>query len=377
MVINPFFISGKIDPRFFCDRERESQELIRLIDNGNNVVLISPRRMGKTGLIHFCYSRPEIEENYFTFFIDILQTSSLREFIFLLGREIFRKLASKGKRMVTGFVQTLKSLTGKFGYDVSSGLPTFDVRLGDIVEPELTLEEIFRYLANAKRPCVVAIDEFQQIARYPEKNVEAMLRAHLQQSTNCSFIFSGSQRHILREMFLESARPFYNSATIINLEAIPEVKYVEFIEDMFRLMGKEIEAGLAREIYGMFEGHTFYVQRVCNEAFSFTPEGGRCDGRKLHDAIENILGSLDTLYREILQGLTLKQKELLYAIAMEKKARGVTSEGFIRKYALASASSVQSTLRKLMDHDIVMRKEDTYQVADRFFDLWLREAILS
>ena len=77
---NPFVVTGKIAPEYFCDRVEESARLIKSVTNGNNLVIISPRRMGKTGLIQFCYDKPEIREEYYTFFIDILHTSSLREF---------------------------------------------------------------------------------------------------------------------------------------------------------------------------------------------------------------------------------------------------------------------------------------------------------
>ena len=163
-VINPFIVTGKIAPPYFCDRVQESARLIKSLTNGNNMVIISPRRMGKTGLIQFCYEKPKIREEYYTFFIDILHTSSLREFTYLLGRAVYETLLPRSEKMVKLFVQTLKSISGKFGFDPLTGLPTFNVELGDIDRPEYTLEEIFRLLASADKPCIVAIDEFQQIS---------------------------------------------------------------------------------------------------------------------------------------------------------------------------------------------------------------------
>lgn len=153
--INPFVVTGKIEPEYFCDRESESARLIKSIANGNNSVVISPRRMGKTGLIQFCYDKEEIGRNYYTFFIDILHTSSLREFTYLLGREIYETLLPQSKKMINLFVRTLKSISGRFGFDPVSGMPTFGIELGDIEHPEYTLEEIFRYLADADKPCDV------------------------------------------------------------------------------------------------------------------------------------------------------------------------------------------------------------------------------
>ena len=109
-VINPFIVTGKIEPEYFCDRIQESARLIKSVTNGNNMVIISPRRMGKTGLIQFCYEKPEIREEYYTFFIDILHTSGLREFTYLLGREIYETLLPRSRKMTNLFIQTLKSV---------------------------------------------------------------------------------------------------------------------------------------------------------------------------------------------------------------------------------------------------------------------------
>ena len=150
--INPFIVTGKIEPQYFCDRVQESARLVKSITNGNNMVIISPRRMGKTGLIQYCYEKPEIKNNYYTFFIDILHTSSLREFTYILGKEIFETLTPRSKKMARLFVQTLKSISGRFGFDPLTNLPTFNVELGDIDRPEYTLEEVFKYLALADKP---------------------------------------------------------------------------------------------------------------------------------------------------------------------------------------------------------------------------------
>ena len=105
---NPFIVTGLIEKEYFCDRINESAKLVKSVTNGNNLVLISPRRMGKTGLIRFCYDMPEIKNDYYTFFIDILHTSSLREFTYTLGKEIFESLQPQSRKMASSFLQTLK-----------------------------------------------------------------------------------------------------------------------------------------------------------------------------------------------------------------------------------------------------------------------------
>ena len=157
---NPFIINGIVPDEYFCDRVHETDKLIKCIGNQTNVLLTSPRRMGKTQLIRHVYNQNEISENYHTFYVDIYSTTSLHEFILLLSKEIYTQLVPKGRQALDVFISVLKSLTGSFGYDPMTGLPVFDVRLGDIRSPELTLSEIFSYLENTDKPCVCTIAKF-------------------------------------------------------------------------------------------------------------------------------------------------------------------------------------------------------------------------
>lgn len=372
---NPFIVTGKIEPEYFCDRVHESARLIKSIMNGNNLVIISPRRMGKTGLIQFCYDKPEIANEYYTFFIDILHTSSLREFTYLLGRAIYDALLPRSRKMASLFVQTIKSISGKFGFDPITNMPTFNIELGDIDKPEFTLEEIFRYLANADKPCIVAIDEFQQIAKYPEKNIEALLRTHIQKLRNSNFIFAGSERHMMQEMFTSSARPFYNSADILELKAISTEVYIPFVVGHFEKRNKRIAADNVQWVYELFKGHTYYIQRTFNEAFADTSENEECTREIIEDAIDNMVVSNDTIFREILSNIPEKQKALLYAIAKDGEATQITSAQFVKRHALQSASSVQAATKKLLERDIITQINKVYSVTDKLFAMWIMKTI--
>ncbi len=368
---NPFIVTGKIPAAYFCDRNIESQELIHKLSNGNNVVLISPRRMGKTGLIHFCYEDEAIKNEYFTFFVDILHTSNLREFTYNLGRSIYKELVPKGKRLVKGFIQTLKSISGKFSVNSLDGSLAFGLELGDIANPELTLEEIFNYLETASKPCIMSIDEFQQITHYPEKNIEALIRSHIQNMHNCHFVFAGSERSIMQEMFALSARPFYQSADILELNEIPFDTYQAFVIRLFNEFQRNINPDVVEFVYHLFKGHTFYMQRIFNEAFSNTMKGKNCDRQIINDAIESILNDKETTYKEILSEIPEKQKPLLYAIAREGTAVGLTSTAFLKRHGLPSASSVQSAVKQLLNQGFITVIHQKYSVTDKFFALWI------
>lgn len=372
---NPFIVTGKIEPEYFCDRVNESSRLIKSITNGNNLVIISPRRMGKTGLIQFCYDKPEIANEYYTFFIDILHTSSLRELTYLLGRAIYDALLPRSRKMASLFVQTIKSISGKFGFDPITNMPTFNIELGDIERPEYTLEEIFHYLANADKPCIVAIDEFQQIAKYPEKNIEALLRTHIQKLRNCNFIFAGSERHMMQEMFTSSARPFYHSADILELKAIATEIYIPFIVGHFEKRNKRVTIENVEWVYNLFKGHTYYIQRTFNEAFADTSEDEECTREIIEGAIDNMIASNDTIFREILSNIPEKQKALLYAIAKDGEATQITSIAFIKRHALSSASSVQAAAKKLLERDTITEINKIYSITDKLFAMWITRTI--
>jgi hypothetical protein len=370
-VNNPFIVTGKIEAEYFCDRVTESARVIKTITNGNNLVIISPRRMGKTGLIQFCYDKPQIAEEYYTFFIDILHTSSLREYTYTLGRTIFDTLLPRSKKMTSLFVQTIKSISGKFGFDPMTSMPTFNVELGDLEQPEYTLEEIFKYLASADKPCVVAIDEFQQIAKYPEKNIEALLRTHIQKLANCNFIFAGSERHMMQEMFTSSARPFYNSSDLLELRPIALDIYIPFVCGHFEKRNRYILPENVEWVYSLFKGHTYYIQRTFNEAFAVTAEGDECTMEIIKSAIDNMVASNDTIFREILSNIPEKQKALLYAIAKDGEAKNITSTEFIKRHSLPSASSVQSSARILLEKDYITCINKVYTLTDKLFAMWI------
>lgn len=370
--INPFIVGGYLSPHYFCGRELETKELIYNITNGRNVALISTRRMGKTGLIKHCFYQDAIQENYYTFFIDIYATSSLKEFVFALGREIFEKLKPKGRKMIDNFFSVISSLRVGFKLDSVTGEPTLDIGLGDIHAAEVTLEEIFVYLEQAEKPCIVAIDEFQQIGIYPEKNVEAILRTKVQHCRNSNFVFAGSQRHIMMNMFNSPSRPFYQSVSMMHLGAIGLDAYKPFVERLFEENGKKITGGLIENVYDSFEGHTWYVQWLLNELFALTDKQQICDKPMMSVALDNIIARQEFTCQEIFSRLPEKQKEILIAIAKEHKAKAVTSTQFIKKYKLSSSSSVQSGLKGLLEKDVVTQEEGVYQVYDRLFAIWIR-----
>lgn len=371
IVLNPFVVGKYVSDKYFCDREKETEFLIKQVENGRNVALISPRRMGKTGLVQHCFQQSHLSDSYYTFFVDIYATSSLAEFVYLLGKNIYETLKPKRTAWTEKFFQMIASLRVGFKLDAVTGEPGFDIGLGDIQAPRTTLDEIFRYLESADKPCIVAIDEFQQIGSYEEKNVEALLRTKIQQCKQTLFIYAGSKRHLMSNMFHSSSKPFYQSAISMGLEPIPMDAYVEFADRLFEERGKHVSHELVEKVYTMFDGCTWFVQMMMNELFALTGYDDICGVEMLDEARRNVIQAQESNYKDLLSRLAPKQKLLLQAIAKEGVVRGITSSTFIKKYNLASASSVQAALRPLLKNDIVTQNEDTYRVYDYFFSEWL------
>ena len=369
--INPFIVSGKIPEAYFCDRIDESIQLERSLTNQLNVVLTSSRRMGKTSLVDFVFDKPSISDEYITIFVDILQTTTFREFIFSLGTAVFDAVASRSEKWRKQFVTFMKSLSGSFGYDPIQNTPTFDVRLGDIQLPEYTLREIFQYLESVDKRCLLVIDEFQQITRYPEKNVEEILRTHIQKLSNANFVFSGSRRRLMEEMFFSAKRPFYQSAKPLRLEAINQDVYFDFALTHFQQAGKNISKEAFTYVYETFWGVTLYVQRLMKDAYIETLPGTTCDVDMVKRLTEDYIRENDSHLREQLSFITEAQKELLYAIHAEGQVQSITSSAFNRKHRLRSPSSTQSAALKLLEYDLITRKEKIYSLSDPLMDLWL------
>ena len=372
-MMNPFITKGYAGPEYFCDRSKETKTLVELTTNGNHMALIAPRRVGKTDLIQHCFQQPAIKDQFYTFHIDIYATTSLRDFVNVLGRSILESLKPRGRRVWEGFVTTLRSLQAKMSFDINNN-PSWSIGLGDIENPATTLDEIFSYLNNADRPCLVAIDEFQQITRYTDdKNVEAVLRTYMQRCLNGTFIFAGSKRHLMTEIFTSPSRPFYQSVVIMNLKRISLPTYKAFAQELFQREGKSLEGNVVEAVYEQFDGITLCLQRIMNVLFLKTHEGGTCDITMLPDAISYILDLFSESFEMLLNNIPEKQREVFMAIAQEGKAKGITGKAFLKRYHLQTASVVTSAVRGLLEKDFITLDDGAYFVYDPFFALWLRQ----
>lgn len=367
---NPFVTNGYAGAEYFCDRVQETASLRELLLNENNVALISPRRLGKTDLIWHVFDDDEIRSTYYCFVVDIYATKNLSDFVSMLGKSVMDELRPKGKRAWEKFISVVSSLRSEISFDMN-GVPTLSAGLRAISNPYVTLDEIFTYLNQADKPCLVAIDEFQQITRYNDDTVEATIRTYVQRCTNAHFIFSGSQRHIMNEMFTSPSRPFYQAVSIMNLQPLDLEVYTNFCVGKFEQAGKHLDPDVVSTLYQRFNAVTSYMHRILNVLYSKTSEGETCTVPMVDDAIGFILRMSSDTYESLYYQMPEKQRMLFLAIAKEGRATMVTSGRFINKHRLNSASSVSSALKGLLEKDFITMDKNAYSVYDQFFSLWL------
>ncbi len=362
---NPFLIKGYQGPEFFCDRTRETTKLVAAIENGRDVTLIAPRRYGKTGLIRNVFHK--LRENYVVVYIDIYSTRCLADFVRVFSSAVVGALDSRmekiGKDIWTFFKSCRPTVTpqedgsARFSFDVS---PT---------SAELTLEETFTYLKARKRACVIAIDEFQQVREYPEKGIEALLRGYIQFVDSAHFIFAGSKRHMMEEMFALPRGPFYQSTQLMALDVIDKDAYRAFAANFF----KEARLGFADSafdrLYAQFGGITWYVQAVLNRAWE-SPSGLANDA-VVQECVDTLVEEGAFTYHDLLFSQTTAGQLVLMAIAKEGIIAEVSGRDFVSKYNLPSPSTIRSIVSDLLARDLLYRTDQGVVVYDRIFSIWL------
>jgi len=371
LIENPFSVNVYQGSDYFCDRESETNRLLSDIRNGSSVTLFSIRRIGKTGLLHHLLN--QLPVGWKGIYIDILATENLNQFLNLLATAIIKSVPEKspfGKRIWT----FIKSLRPMISFDNLTGEPqaSFDIKRKDV---ELNINSVLQFLEQQDLRILIVIDEFQQIVHYPEQNTDAWLRTIIQKLSNITFIFSGSQQHLMLELFTAPQRPFYRSTQLLKLEKLDKVVYCDFIILMFQKYNKEISSSQVMNILEWTDNHTYYVQLICNRVFSATKKKVT-DELWRHQA-NQLLQEQESIFFYYRNMLTTPQWQLLKAIAQYGLVYMPTSKEFLTKNQLGTSATVIRSLKSLVEYELVYsdfnsKGEKFYSVYDVFFHRWCK-----
>jgi len=366
----PFPATGYFGPVYFCDREKELDQLNRNIQGGNSTTLIALRRLGKTALIrHLFY---HLRSKYITIYLDILPTESLSDMLNQLTMAIVSEYSDKstlGKRVW----QMIRSLRPVISYDALSGAPLISIKTTPD-ESRKSIAELFIILEEQAKPVVIAIDEFQQILEYPEKQTDSWLRSMVQKLKNVSFIFSGSQQHLMTDLFANPGHPFFRSTQFMKIGKLPDQTYRDFILNKFRQHSKSISKETVSEMLKWTDLHTYYVQLLCNRVFLST--GKQVTSGKWKEEATKILKEQEFVFFGYREMLTKPQWKLLKAIAMTGSVYHPTSSDFMARYYLGSSATVLRSLHSLLRMELIYKENDKdgssyYGVYDVLFGRWI------
>ncbi len=359
---NPFSFTTVVDDPAFCNREAEQAELTRLIMSSQNVLLYSHRRFGKTSLILKVFKQLA---GVTPIYIDLYGTTSIHDFI----RSALAGISAaepKPQRLMKLVRETITSFTASFSLDPITGLPVVSPQLAP--DPKAApLEDVFRLakVVATKKKMVIAFDEFQEVARYGGETFEKQLRAHIQQHRNIAYIFSGSQKHLIMEMFNDAKRAFYRQAASFPLEKIPSDAFAAWIETLYRMDNRTIDSAMLAHVIQRCDNHPAYIQEFFN---------------RLWDEESVYIETIDRIERRIIRSrmaefayawdsLTLNQRRALKLI-VATGGKSIYAANRLAQFGFKTPSQATTAIAKLMDREFVV-KNGTYQVQDPIFKRWL------
>ena len=370
---NPFVFNGYEGAASFFDREDELALLMKCVSSKINVTLIAQRRMGKTGLIFRLMDELINSGRQVTpIYVDIFATRDLADLNKCIANAIVQTFPaeSNGWKKI---MDLLKGLRPLFGIDPLTGSPQVLLSYQNETEKEHTLEGLLQFLEQQKTPVLLAIDEFQQIREYPENNVEALLRTYIQRLHNVCFIFCGSKKHMMVDIFSNPQRPFFSSTQFIGLQAIPEEKYMGHIRRMFLEGEKQIEDDAVKYILDWTKRHTYYTQRLCHDVYDIEKE---CvDTDDVRSCCDTLFKLNEPYFLQYKRLLTDGQWNYMIALAKEEEVTQPYANAFLKKYNIGATAVARRQLQTLIEKDLVFEETTLdysyYRVSDLFMLRWL------
>ena len=375
-MINPFRYGGIVTGPYFADRTEEIKGLQREIENINRVFLISPRRLGKTCLLHNLMDRLDPNKKVCAY-IDLNAFPDLRSLAGALASLTTKALESDTDRLLklfAGFKRLRPKVSLTPSGEVSAGLELAAEdkdALGALIEGLAHADDL---AAKMKKTLVIIIDEFSGIEKYNGGTVEKALRAEIQKHQHTSYVFSGSEPSVMLSMVQDKTRAFFKMGRIMSLESIKQESYEKFIHGWFEKGGYEISTKAGRQLIRLGQGVTYNVQRLCHTAWETAIETKIID-EALVEILPLIIAKQDAPHYETLwQSISSAQKVLLIALTQDPDTPPFSKE-FQLRHMIGPSSSINASLISLVKKGILLKKGQTtqYQFVDLFLSYWIRE----
>ena len=361
----------------FIGRERETKRLLDNFKGGINVILMSPRRLGKTSLVkHVCNKLDD--KDIITVYLDIFGCKSEYDFYNKLATEVLKQTASKHELWFEEAKEFLYRLTPKISFSPEPN-SDFSISLGITPKthtPEEVLQMTETIAIKRKKRIVICIDEFQQIGEMSNsKQIQARLRTVWQHQKHVSYCLFGSKHHLMSTIFLHRSMPFFQFGDTISLNKIATEDWVEYIVSHFADGKRTISHALAEEICKFTENYSAYVQQLAWLVFTLKEEGETVTEDDVRQAENDLLATNNILFMQMIEPLSEFQLNFLRAIASGIKKDFGLSE-VREEYNLGSYSNITRLKKALLERDLIEKKETEWVITDPIFAKWLKRKIM-
>ena len=366
------FVYGmSVEGENFTDRVNETKRLKMDFENGINVILVSPRRIGKSSIVRKVMNEitdPKIK----IVFIDIYDCRSEYEFYNRFASELLKQTASKTEQVIDHIKRFLVRLTPKIAFSPEP-MSEFSLSLGitpQNYEPEeiLQLPEVIGQAQGVH--IVVCIDEFQQIGEMPDSlTIQKRLRGIWQHQRNVSYCLFGSKKHMMTRLFLNRKMPFYQFGEMMYLDKIPTADWVPFICSRFESQGKQISEELAQRICETVEGNSSYVQQLAWDVLAETDKIATEEDFNL--GVDALLAQCSALFEEQLKGLTGFQMNFLRALC-DGVSSDFGSKAILEGYNLGSKSNILRIKTALQAKEMIDFDKNKVYLEDPVFKIWFK-----
>ena len=361
----------------FIGRERETKRLLDNFKGGINVILMSPRRLGKTSLVkHVCNKLDD--KDIITVYLDIFGCKSEYDFYNKLATEVLKQTASKHELWFEEAKEFLYRLTPKISFSPEPN-SDFSISLGITPKthtPEEVLQMAETIAIKRKKRIVICIDEFQQIGEMSNsKQIQARLRTVWQHQKHVSYCLFGSKHHLMSTIFLHRSMPFFQFGDTISLNKIATEDWVEYIVSHFADGKRTISRELAEEICKFTENYSAYVQQLAWLVFTLKEEGETVTENDVRQAENDLLATNNILFMQMIEPLSEFQLNFLRAIASGIKKDFGLSE-VREEYNLGSYSNITRLKTALLERDLIEKQNTELVITDPIFAKWLKRKIV-